>query len=116
MNNDPKNPPGAQGQWDQYQNQGYPPAPGPMQAPQGYPPQQYHQGYPQQGYGPQPYGYAPPIYAPPPVIVVQQSNMMMAQQTMVNVKAPFNHGIHIVLSLVTCGIWVPVWILCAVAH
>lgn len=31
----------------------------------------------------------------------------------VKVKKPANHGLHLFLSIVTFGMWVPVWIICA---
>lgn len=86
-------------QWANGQAYAYPP-----------PPQQpiAHHGYPQ---APQPYGYpAPHMMAPHPLVVVQQSNTTITQ------KAPFNHGTHFVITLLTCGAWLPVWILLAIVH
>ena len=29
---------------------------------------------------------------------------------------PFSHGVHLILTLVTCGAWLPIWILLAILH
>lgn len=29
---------------------------------------------------------------------------------------PFNHGLHLVLTVCTCGLWLPFWILLALGH
>ena len=34
----------------------------------------------------------------------------------VNVSRPFNHGIHLLLTILTCGLWWPIWILLAILH
>ncbi len=86
------------------------PPPGYQGPPQGYgpPPQQ-------QGYGPPPqqgYGYGPP--PPPQTVVYVQQNAMPAP--VVVMKAPFNHGLHLVITICTCGVWLPVWIILAIAH
>lgn len=31
-------------------------------------------------------------------------------------KAPFNHGVHIVLDFVTCGAWIPIHLICWAVH
>lgn len=61
------------------------------------------------GYGPNhnqppqsPYGYGPPQA---PVIV---NNVIQ--------KAPFNHTIHIVLDVVTCGGWLIIHLICWALH
>jgi hypothetical protein len=75
-------------------SQQWPPPPG------GYPPPQ--------GYGPppppQPWGYGPPLQ--PQVVVIQAPTP----------RAPFNHLLHLVITLCTCGLWLPVWIILAIAH
>lgn len=67
-----------------------------------YPPtQQYGQyGQPHQQY-PQQY------HQPAPIVVQQTTNV---------VKAPFNHTPHLILTILTCGGWLPIWIICAVCH
>jgi hypothetical protein len=60
-------------------------------------------------------GYPPPqqqpYYPPHPQQVVVQH-----QITTHMVKAPFNHGVHIVLDLVTCGTWIPIHLICWAVH
>jgi hypothetical protein len=65
-------------------------------------------------YGQGPYGPNDPRYQqqpyypqPPPVVYVQQPIM---------VKAPFNHTVHIVLDVVTCGTWLPIHLICWALH
>jgi hypothetical protein len=48
-----------------------------------------------------------PYYQQPHVhVIVQQQPQMMF------VKAPMNHGLHIVLDVVTCGAWIPIHFIC----
>lgn len=89
-------------QWGTY-------GPNPQQHPQA--PQQWQPGHVQQ------YPQAP--YYPPPPMPVQQ--VIMIQQApptaqVITVKPPFNHGIHLVLDVLTCGMWIPIHIICALAH
>ena len=67
-----------------------------------------HGGYPPpQGYGPpppQPWGYGPPLQ--PQIVVVQAPPP----------RAPFNHLLHLVITIFTCGLWLPVWVILAIAH
>lgn len=58
---------------------------------QPYPPQQGQQGYPPQGQ------YPPPGYPP--------------QQWKVVKTGGTRHGMHALISLFTCGAWLPVWFL-----
>lgn len=37
--------------------------------------------------------------------------MMQQQQVVVQQKRGVNHGLHLVLTLITFGLWLPVWIL-----
>lgn len=77
---------------------------GPPQGPPyggGYGPPQQQPQYPQQ-YPPQPY-YQPP---PQPFVVVQNNV----------IKAPFNHTIHIILDVVTCGGWLIIHLICWAVH
>jgi hypothetical protein len=76
----------------------------PQQMQPGYPqPQQYQQPYPQQ-------------QAPPVMVVVQQHQHQMQAQTTYIVKAPFSHGLHIVLDIFTCGAWIPIHLICWAIH
>lgn len=64
-----------------------------------------------QGYG----GYGPPppqqqypqYHQPPPPTVYVQTQV---------VKAPFNHTPHVVLTLFTCGGWLPIWLIIWACH
>jgi len=42
--------------------------------------------------------------------------MVMHHQTTVVVKAPFSHGKHLVVDLLTCGGWIPIHILLWLLH
>lgn len=66
------------------------------------PPQGPYGGYPP----PPPQQYYPPQYAQPPVVYVQQTM----------VKAPFNHTVHVVLDVLTCGGWIPIHLICWALH
>lgn len=37
--------------------------------------------------------------------------MMQQQQVVVQQKRGVNHGLHLVLTLITFGLWLPIWIL-----
>jgi hypothetical protein len=37
-------------------------------------------------------------------------------QTIVHVVRPFPHGVHLLLTILTCGFWLPIWILLAILH
>ncbi|OKI43031.1 hypothetical protein [Micromonospora sp. CB01531] len=75
-------------------DQQYPPHPAQPQGPQGYP-QQGHYPPPPQGQYPPP-GYPP--QAPP-------------QQWKVVKTGGTRHSMHALISLFTCGAWLPVWFL-----
>ncbi|MFC6013776.1 hypothetical protein [Nocardia lasii] len=70
---------------------------------------------PQQPYPPAPQhyspyqGYPPPAYPMPgqPMVSVTQHNGM-GPHTIV-VRRGVNHGLHLVLTLITCGLWLPIW-------
>lgn len=49
-----------------------------------------------------------------PMFVAAAPAPQVHQSTTVNVRVgrPFNHLLHFVLSVVTCGAWLPIWILC----
>ena len=83
----------------------WPPQGGGYQPPQGQVPQQWAPPGPPQGYGPPSYGA--PLQQ---VVIVQQPGATIIQ------KAPFNHGLHLVITLCTCGLWLPVWIVLALVH
>ncbi|WP_305779776.1 hypothetical protein [Nocardia nova] len=77
----------------------YPPVP-PM-APQYYPAEYFSStGHPQPAV-PQPFP------TPPPMMNVVQQFPPGAQ---VVVKRSFPHGLHLVLMLITCGLWSPIWL------
>jgi hypothetical protein len=81
----------------------------PMQhQPQGqYPMQPHYPQHPQAQYQ-QPY----PMQQPPVQVFVQQ-NQHAATYV---VKAPFSHGLHIVLDIFTCGAWIPIHLICWAIH
>jgi hypothetical protein len=61
---------------------------------------------------PPPYGYGPPpgpppYYPPQAPVVYMQTNV---------IKAPFNHTVHIVLDVVSCGAWLPIHLICWAVH
>lgn len=54
----------------------------------------------------------PAVTAPPPAVPV-------AQAVTVNVIQPskgVNHVLHLLLTIVTAGLWLPVWIILIVTH
>jgi hypothetical protein len=54
--------------------------------------------------------HAPPP-PPPPTIVI--NNNVGAPMPVVVTTGP-NHGLHLVLTLLTCGMWLPIWLLIAI--
>ena len=50
--------------------------------------------------------------APQPTIINQQ----FAQTPLVVVHGGTNHGLHLVLSLLTCGAWLPVWLIIVIVN
>lgn len=58
----------------------------------------------------------PPQYAPPyppqptayPLMNVVQNNVGYGGPV---VRRAFPHGLHLVLSLITCGLWLPIWLI-----
>lgn len=85
---------------------GAPPAPA-----YGPPPQQYipqHLAMPPQ-FAPNPYG--PPQYAQPYMYPPQQTVFVNN-----NGGRRVSHGLHLVLTLLTAGLWLPVWIILAIAN
>lgn len=47
----------------------------------------------------------------------RQGAVNVRQETYVDVhRPPFNHGLHIVLDVLTCGAWLPIHILCWMLH
>jgi DNA uptake protein ComE-like DNA-binding protein len=97
------------------QPQPYQRQPQPYQQPAAYPPGQPplpgqspppgQSPYPQQGAQPvnivnvHTHVQQPPVYAPPPVIVNDNSTI---------------HVVHLILTIFTCGAWAPVWIIHAI--
>ena len=70
---------------------------------QQYPPQhpqrRHHNGPPVQYYRPAPSQYPQPV---------------VQQQVVVQQKRGVNHAFHLIMTLITFGLWIPVWILCAI--
>ncbi|MGW5309841.1 hypothetical protein ACWEQ0_08185 [Nocardia thailandica] len=60
---------------------------------------------------PVPQGYAMPPGYPMPTISITQNNTGGAP---IIVRRGTNHGLHLVLTLLTCGLWLPVWIILAI--
>ncbi|CAA79411.1 Hypothetical Protein PBI_L5_35 [Fromanvirus L5] len=60
--------------------------------------------YPPQQDRPQWYAGSPYPVAPPP----------MPQPTVMPVRT--NHAMHLLLSLITCGMWLPVWVIMAMIN
>lgn len=56
--------------------------------------------------------YPQPVYQPPqpvmPVVNVTQNNMGGGY---VQVRRGPHHGLHLILTILSCGLWAPVWIL-----
>jgi hypothetical protein len=97
----------------------YGPPPAPMMQPPGAPMQGPPSSYGmQQMYPMQPQGYAPP---PQPMIInvmggassSSSSSSASASPAIVVIRPRVNHGLHLILSLCTCGLWLPVWIIIA---
>lgn len=61
---------------------------------------------------PVPNGYGMPPGYPMPIISVTQNNGIGAGPIVV--RRGVNHGLHLVLTLVTCGLWLPIWIIVAI--
>ncbi len=83
--------------------QPYPPAPN-----------QYGQ-YPVEPYGPPPqahWGQQPQQFGPVYPYGVQQ-NVIIQQQVQ---KRGCNHLLHLVLTILTAGLWLPIWIICAIVQ
>lgn len=39
-----------------------------------------------------------PVYGPPPVVVINRG-------------PGINHALHLILTILTCGLWIPVWVI-----
>lgn len=65
------------------------------------------------GYGQQP--YAPANYSP---FAPQgpQANAAVVNNIRIGGARPFNHTWHLVLTLLTCGMWAPVWLIAYMLH
>jgi hypothetical protein len=86
------------------------------------------QPHPMQGYGPpahiDPRAYgspysgqasypgAPPYPYPPPY----PSQQIIQVVQSVQIKASFNHAPHVVLDVLTCGVWLPIHLICWACH
>lgn len=99
-----------------------PPAPGygpPPQTQQQHPMQPYGYGSPMQPQQHPQHQYQQPYHHPVQMQMQpygQPQQVVNVVQQNVMVKAPFNHGIHILLDVITCGAWIPVHLICLVAH
>lgn len=78
--------------------------------------------YPEPIYGsqppywpPQPGQYAPPSYSP---LAPQgpQANAAVVNNIRIGGARPFNHMLHLVLTICTCGMWAPVWLVAYLLH
>jgi predicted RNA-binding Zn-ribbon protein involved in translation (DUF1610 family) len=54
-------------------------------------------------------------YQPQPLVVSSPVYVQSVQQVVIP-RADFNHGIHLLLTVLTCGLWLPVWILAWLIH
>ncbi|MGW6698244.1 hypothetical protein [Nocardia sp. NPDC055049] len=61
---------------------------------------------------PVPHGYGMPPGYPMPIVSITQNNGIGAGPIVV--RRGVNHGLHLVLTLVTCGLWLPIWIIVAI--
>lgn len=51
---------------------------------------------------------------PQPTIVINNNNAVNAGPAIVVARGP-NHALHLILTLLTCGFWLPVWVIVTVA-
>lgn len=70
-----------------------------QQYPPQHPQQQPHNGLPVQYYRPAPGQYPQPV---------------VQQQVVVQQKRGVNHAFHLIMTLITFGLWIPIWILCVI--
>ena len=77
------------------------------------PPPGWQPPVPPGGYGQQP--YAPANYSP---FAPQgpQANAAVVNNIRIGGARPFNHTWHLVLTLLTCGMWAPVWLIAYMLH
>ena len=63
--------------------------------------------------------YGQPVYAQPPIAPQPQQQVVVnnnvSGSNVIGTKGP-NHALHFVLTLVTAGIWLPVWIIIAIRN
>lgn len=59
--------------------------------------------------------YAPPAYSP---FATQgpQANAAVVNNIRIGGGRPFNHMLHLVLTVCTCGMWAPVWLVAYLLH
>lgn len=115
-NDPPANAPAPQQGMLPYGAPGYPPQGYPQP---GYPPQGYPQGYPQPGYPPQGYpqqGYPQPMMQPMIINVMggaasSSSSASAAIAVPAAEKTKTSHVLHLILTIFTGGLWLPVWII-----
>ncbi len=87
-----------------------PPAAGWYPDPSGQPGQRYCDGVKWTNHF-TPYAPVPP---PPSVVVNNTIGAAPAPGVAVAVSGGVNHALHLVLTLLTCGLWLPIWILVAI--
>ncbi|WP_415842967.1 hypothetical protein [Nocardia ninae] len=80
--------------------------------PHGHPVPQYQQPYPA-GPGVWPAGGPQP---PNPGYVSPRQPMVMMQNVTVTPRRRCNHPLHFALTLISCGLWAPVWLFLAIVQ
>ncbi|WP_236866474.1 hypothetical protein [Brevibacterium daeguense] len=89
------------------------------QSPPGPPPHGQHpnglqpvhqQGYPQH---PHPQFAQPGPYPYPPQVVVSPAQHVTVQN---GYRRGTSHGLHLIITLLTGGLWLPVWLIVAIAN
>lgn len=53
-----------------------------------------------------------PVQQPPPMYYAPQATAVAVSVG----RGGCNHALHLVLTLFTCGMWLPVWIICAIVQ
>lgn len=63
-----------------------------------------------------PHPYAPPMYQQP-YMYPHQMPQQMQQTVFVNGRGRrVNHALHLILTILTAGLWLPVWIILSIAN
>lgn len=87
-----------------------PPAAGWYPDPSGQPGQRYHDGTKWTNH----FTPHPPAVAQPSVVVNNTIGSTPTPGVAVAVSGGVNHGLHLLLTLLTCGAWLPIWIIVAI--